>query len=144
MNKMCESDNQRFIPTSSIPTSSIPTLSIPTLSIPIWSMLTKWKLAKWELTTLSVLHTTYLAFMCTVVIHILMCIYLSNMDSITFFTLKCTLSIPTSSTSHFVNSHFVNIDQMGIDKVGIDKVGIDEVGRYPTDLQSTVSNLFRS
>ena len=41
-----------------------------------------------------------------------------------FFS-KCTLSIPTSSTSHFVNSHFVNTDQMGIDKVEI-----DEVGRY--------------
>ena len=40
---------------------------------------------------------------------------------------KCTLSIPTLSTSHFANSHFVNIDQMGIDKVGIDKVGIDKV-----------------
>ena len=44
-----------------------------------------------------------------------------------FEFLKCTLSIPTSSTSHFV-SHFVNIDQMGVDKVGIDKVGIDKVG----------------
>ena len=42
--------------------------------------------------------------------------------------LKCTSSVPTLSTSHFVNSHFVNsrfvnIDQMGIDKMGIDKVG---------------------
>ena len=42
--------------------------------------------------------------------------------------LKCTSSVPTLSTSHFVNSlfvnsRFVNIDQMGIDKMGIDKVG---------------------
>ena len=37
------------------------------------------------------------------------------MDSITFFNcfLKCALSIPIWSISHFVN-----IEQMGIDKVG--------------------------
>ena len=34
-------------------------------------------------------------------------------------------SIPTLSTSHFVNSHFVNIGQMGIDNVGIDAVEVE-------------------
>ena len=69
-----------------------------------------------------------------------MCIHLS--DSYRHLNpsifLQCTSyhlshSIPTLSTSHFVNSHFVNshlvnVDKVGIDKVGIDKVGIDEVG----------------
>ena len=73
----------------------------------------------------------------TVEICILMCIHVSNSyrqhHIFQFFFLKCALSIPTSSTSHFVNSHFVNfhfvnshfvnIDQMGIDQVGIDQVG---------------------
>ena len=49
--------------------------------------------------------------------------HLVHIGSINF--LKCTSSILTLSTFHFVN-----IDQMGIDKVEIDKVGIDEVGRY--------------
>ena len=39
-----------------------------------------------------------------------------------------TLSIPIWSTSHGVNSHFVNSHLDNVDKVGIDKVEIDEVG----------------
>ena len=57
-----------------------------------------------------------------------MCVHLSN----SYRQHHIYFSIPTLSTSNFVNSHFVNIDQMGIDKVGIDvgidKVGIDKVG----------------
>ena len=43
-------------------------------------------------------------------------------------SIKYTLSIPTSSTSHFVNSHFVNSHFVNIDQMGIDQMGIDEVG----------------
>ena len=73
-------------------------------------------------------------------VYILVCIHLSNSHRQHHIFLKCTLSIPTSSishfvdshfvNSHFVNSHFVNID---IDEVGIDKVEIDNLsGKIPS------------
>ena len=53
--------------------------------------------------------------------------HLVHIDSIILYT----LSIPTSSTSHFVNSHFVNSHFVNIDQMGIDQMGIDEVGSWP-------------
>ena len=73
----------------------------------------------WLLTDL---HTTYLALYNNFHLYsvaIWMCIHLYWHLNPPIFLAGYISSIPTLSTSHFVNSDLVNVDKVGIDKVGI-------------------------